>query len=425
VQAGGAFPAPANSRRMHNRALHDTLAAFVEEAAWQLAEEVAGGAEVPFEVIEQGRVSAPLYCYRPLTQRFIAERAGALGRLPSYLAAVQGLTALPDLSAYLAARGRRPVADPRIVGDAALQAFICSMWADATDFTFDGQRFNAAYGELEEAAYAGCALSLVVTPVDGLVIESDELLLGDGLSLVRGVHLSDAPQELRGDEFATVAVLSLEDSPGGGAGLEHAGRRLRHLQTALRLWDDAEAALGPTAWARTDGGPWTAIPLATGLRRDVGDCLVSAEDEDPLRAFCALVARRTPRSGELAWALRRFELGCERGTALEALTDWLLAARAVLAEPDAVGYERLCERLAAICAMPEDREPLVERLRRAIALERAVVAGLVRPDPDLEALVAEFGTCLRAVLRDVLCGHLEPELRRVADALLAEVAPMA
>ena len=36
--------------RMHNRALHDSLAAFVEEAAWQLAEEVSGGAEVPFEL---------------------------------------------------------------------------------------------------------------------------------------------------------------------------------------------------------------------------------------------------------------------------------------------------------------------------------------------------------------------------------------
>ena len=34
---------------MHNRALHDSLAAFVEEAAWQLAEEISGGAEVPFE----------------------------------------------------------------------------------------------------------------------------------------------------------------------------------------------------------------------------------------------------------------------------------------------------------------------------------------------------------------------------------------
>ncbi len=410
---------------MHNRALHDTLAAFVEEAAWQLAEEVSGGAEVPFEVIEQGRASAPLYCYRPLTQRFIAERAGALGRLPTFPAAIQGLMTLPDLPGYLAARGRRPSGpDARSQADAALQAFICAMWAEATDFSYDAQRFGAAYAELEDAAYAGCALSVVVTPVDGLVIVSGEVALGDGLALVRGTSLRDAPPELRGDEYATVVVLSLEDTP-GDTGLDQAGRRLRRLQTALRLWDDAEPALGPTAWARTDGGPWLAIPLATGLRRVAGDCLVTAEDEDPLRAVCALVARRPPRAGELAWALRRFELGCERGAALEALTDWLLAARAVLAEPDALGYERLCERLAAICAVPDDRDALVDRLRRAIALERAVVAGLVRADPEVEALVAELGGCLRAVLRDVLCGHLEPELRRLADSLLADVAPMA
>ena len=44
---------------MHNRALHDTLAAFVEEAAWQLAEEVSGGAEVPFELIDASRASWP------------------------------------------------------------------------------------------------------------------------------------------------------------------------------------------------------------------------------------------------------------------------------------------------------------------------------------------------------------------------------
>jgi hypothetical protein len=262
---------------------------------------------------------------------------------------------------------------------------------------------------------------VVVTPVDGLVIESEEVALGEGLTLVRGVRLRDAPPELRGDEYATVAVLSLEGPPGDG-GLEQAGRRLRRLQSALRLWDDAEPALGPTAWARTDGGPWLAIPLATGLRRIAGDCLVSLDDEDPLRAFCALVARRTPRGGELAWALRRFELGCERGSALEALSDWLLAARAVLAEPDAIGYERLSERLAAICAVPEDRDELVDRFRRAIALERGVVAGIVRPEPEVEALVAELGGCLRAVLRDVLCGHLEPDLRRVADVLLADVA---
>jgi hypothetical protein len=409
---------------MHNRALHDTLAAFVEEAAWQLAEEVSGGAEVPFELINAAaptRSSAPLYCYRPLTQRFLAERAGALARLPSYVPAVQGMMALPDLPGYLRARGRRPPgSDARSQADAALQAFLTAMWAEATDFAFEPERFAAAFAELEGSAYGGCALSLVVTPVDGLVIESEQVALGDGLTLVRGVALHDAPPELRGDEFAVVAVLALE---GDDPTLEAAGRRLRRLQTALRLWDDTEPALGPTAWARTEGAPWLAIPLATGLRRTTGDCLLTPEAEDPLRAFCSLVARRTPRSGELAWALRRFELGCERGTPLEALTDWLLCARALLADPDAAGYDRLPERLAAICAVPEDRDELVAGLRRAIAMERGVVAGIVRPEPSVEALVASLGACLRAILRDVLCGHLDPELRRVADELLADVAP--
>ena len=410
---------------MHNRALHDILAAFVEEAAWQLAEEVSGGAEIPFELINaapSSRSSAPLYCYRPLTQRFLAERAGALARLPSYVPAVQGMMGLPDLPSYLRARGRRPPgSDAHAQADAALQAFLTAIWSEATEFEFDPQRFAAAFGELEEAGYAGCALALVVTPVDGLVIESERVSLGEGLTLVRGVDLQDAPPELRGDEFATVAVLSLE---GEGPTLEQAGRRLRRLQTALRLWDDAEPALGPTAWARTEGAPWLAIPLATGLRRTTDDCLLAPEEEDPLRAFCSLVARRTPRSGELAWALRRFELGCERGTPLEALTDWLLCARALLAEPDGAAYERLAERMAAICAVPGEREELAAGLRRAIAMERGVVAGIVRPDPAVDALVGSLGACLRAILRDVLCGHLDPELRRIADELLADVAPV-
>jgi hypothetical protein len=413
---------------MHNRALHDTLAAFVEEAAWQLAEEVSGGAEVPFELITSApptRASAPLYCYKPLTGRFIAERIGVLGRLPSYPAAAQGLGALPDLPNYLISRGQRV---PGVGGDgvtrsqadAALQTFLTAMWADASDFTWDAPRFAAAYAELEAAAYGDVTLSVVLAPVEGLVIESDEVALGDGLSLVRAATLQEVPGDLLGDEHATVAVLALESAEEDGRALEGAGRRLRRLQSALRLWDDAEPSLGPTAWARTDGGPWMAVPLVTGLRRARGDCLLAAEEEDPLRAFCSLVARRTPRSGELAWALRRFELGCERASAIEALSDWLLATKALLAPPDAIGYERMVERLAAICATPGEREALDRRLWEAISLERAAISGRVRSQPGIDALIAELGGCLRAVLRDVLCGHLDPDLRRVAEDLIAE-----
>jgi hypothetical protein len=257
-------------------------------------------------------------------------------------------------------------------------------------------------------------------PVEGLVIDTNEVPLGDGMALVRGATLASTPTDLRGDDYATVAVLHLESAPGEPPALESAGRRLRRLQTALRLWDDAEPSLAPIAWARTDGGPWLSVPLATGLRRMDGDCLLAPEEEDPLRAFCALVARRTPRAGELAWALRRFELGCERGSPWEALSDWLLAARALLGDPDALSDDRAFERLAAICAAPEERAVLVRRLRDTAALERAAIAGRITPDPAVEMLVEDLGSHVRAILRDVLCGHLDPVLRPLADGLLDE-----
>jgi len=401
---------------MHNRALHEVLWAFVHEAAHHLTEDVAAGAEVAFELAEQGRGHSPLYCYRPLSESFIQERAGMLARLPSFPAAARGISELPSLEGYLQARGLPR--DRREPAEAALTALLGAMWSGGNDFTFDPDRFETAYEELERLGYAGSSLSTVVAPVDGLVLESEHVPLGGGLSLMRGARLPDAPAELRGDGYSTLAVLELHAGPGEPLSLEAAGRRLRRLQTALRLWDSTEPAIGPVAWARTDGGPWLLVALSCGLRRATEDCLLTSEDEDPLRAFCALVARRSPRSGELAWALKRFELGVERGTPLEALTDWLLAARALLGEPDGSSRE-VCERLSAICAPPGEVDALAARLREVVRLERRLIAGVVRPDPAVEALVGELGDHLRAVLRDVLCGHLAPELRRIASELLA------
>jgi hypothetical protein len=58
----------------------------------------------------------------------------------------------------------------------------------------------------------------------------------------------------------------------------------------------------------------------------------------------------------------------------------------------------------------------------AISLERAVIAGLAPAEPGVSALVDELAEHLRALLRDVLCGHLDPDLRALADELLAEAA---
>src|SRR5206468_2578721 len=125
------------------------------------------------------------------------------------------------------------------------------------------------------------------------------------------------------------------------------------------------------------------VPLgASGRPRFTA--LISAAHEDELRAFCNLIGRRMPNGGELAWALARFEMGCERVAPFEALTDYLLALRALL-EPEGASSGRLAGRLSVLCAQPNGRAALAERTAHAISLERAVIAGLAPAEPGVDA----------------------------------------
>jgi hypothetical protein len=78
-----------------------------------------------------------------------------------------------------------------------------------------------------------------------------------------------------------------------------------------------------------------------------------------------------------------------------------------------------------ICGAPEDRAALAERIAEAVALERSVIAGLAPANQGVIVLVEELGENLRAVLRDVLCGHLAADVRGIADDLLIEAAAAA
>ncbi|MDP2710145.1 MAG: hypothetical protein Q8O56_02910 [Solirubrobacteraceae bacterium] len=410
---------------MRHRPLHAALSAFADEAAWQLAEATADGAEVPFEIIESrgARRDTPLYCYRPMTEAFIRDRKGVLESLPSYPAAVRALAALDGVGDYLRAQSepRVPV-QARERADVALRVFVSRVFCEATEFVITPERFDRAYQELEDALLDGRAEAVVVAPLLGLRIVSAEVPLGQGLSLIRGDEVADAPAEAvwpgAADEPSVLACLTLTNDPGAPAPLREASVRFRRLLTALRLYDPLRVALGPVAWERTAAGPWSIGALGTGGRPS-GVLTIPELAEDELRAFCSLVARRTPRAGELAWALRRFELGCERPSAREALTDHLLALRALL-EPEGPQSGRLAGRVAALCAAPELRPQMTERVAHAVSLERSIIAGLAPVDGGVEKLLAEVTGHLRALLRDVLCGHLDSDLRAVADRLLAE-----
>ncbi len=171
--------------------------------------------------------------------------------------------------------------------------------------------------------------------------------------------------------------------------------RFRRVLSALRLFERGGYSLGPVAWIRSESGAWRTSTISiSGRPRQL--TLVPAAQEEELRAFCRLVSRRPKGGGELAWALARFEMGCERATPLEALTDYLLALRALL-EPEGPSSGHLPQRLAVICAAAEDRALLAERTGDAVSLERALMGGIApRNDNHAVAVVEELAEHLRA-----------------------------
>lgn len=409
---------------MRNGTLHATLEAFTLDVAGALQAEKARGAEVPFEVVEESGGRVPLYCYRALTRAFISQRLGLLCALPTYAAAARALEGVETLAAYLRYRGEAQVASAsRERAQAGLALFLARVFADRDQFEFDRGRFEIAFSELERTVYKGRCVNTVVAPLLGVALDPNtrEIALGDGLSLMQGEALDDAPAEaVWGDGYGpnVLAVFSAVQDPDAPSPVALARARFRRALTALRLFEPGGYALGPTAWTRPDTGMWRPFALPFSGRPRL-QTVIAARQEDELRGFFNLIARRTPSGGPLAWALARFEMGAERLGPFEALTDYLHAARALL-EPEGPAASRLAVRLAAICAGPADRARVSERLASAVALESSLILGTCSPAPGMDALVLELSEHLRALLRDLVCGHLDGDICVLADELLAE-----
>jgi hypothetical protein len=148
--------------------------------------------------------------------------------------------------------------------------------------------------------------------------------------------------------------------------------------------------------------------------------VLAAGEEEILRDFVATLDGSAP-GGVIAWALGRFEMGCERSHDAEALSDYLLALRGLLDATSDAGEASLALRVAALCAEEGNRRAVQRRIEAALALERFVMGGMGRvPTESPHGLMAEAERHVRALLRDVLCGYLDPDLKSLADDILLE-----
>src|SRR3954453_8013623 len=415
---------------MRNRALHDALREFALEAAAHLTHELQQGAEIPFDVVEEPGGGTVLYNYHPLTSEFLEQRWGDLRRLPAFDLAAEALGS--GAQNYLRTQaGSAAAAD----SEPALAAMLERIYADATSFEFPEERFERVYAEVEHALYQNTLRTAIVAPLYGFEMEQDRLDLGDGLFLIAGDKL-DAPTPAvwsspggeveHGRSPNVLCVLRRDVAGDDPLPIAEARARFRRLLTALRLFKPGSIGFGPLAWARVDEGKWQPLALAlagSGVGRGL-PWVLAPEDGPELVELVELVAASSP-TGRIAWALRRFEMGCERPDDTEALSDYLLALESLLDARDEQSRATLTLRVAALCAEDGERRAVQRRVELAFALERWVMGGgganayLEALGPDTpRTLVLELEQHLRALLRDVLCGYLGSDLRSAADDLL-------
>ena len=416
---------------MRNRALHDQLHAFACAASKRLGALLAEGVEIPYEVAESPGARSVLYRYRPLSGDFVRDRFPELRALPAFPETLAALARVEGVSAYLRVTGMSYVpASERDRAEAALERFLARVWDESSSFELDGERFARAYRELETVIYEDRAVNTVLAPVLGVSLPADRWDLGAGIALIRG-DLCQAPAQAvwgsgrEDEEPNTIALLTVESHPTQPPPLTEARIAFRKLVTALRLLKQGGAALSSVAWWRTDDGPWQEVPLGTCGRSRGGPYRLEPAERAELVELFELARSRPALGGVLPWALTRFELGCEQPVALDGLSDYLLAMRALLDRGDP-SPEGLARRLGALCAEPAHRQEVESCVEQAFRLERLVMRGNVDAaylesigvgSPD--TVVHRLEENLRALLRDLVCGHLGPDLVGIAEELLS------
>ncbi|MBO9533252.1 MAG: hypothetical protein J7513_09795 [Solirubrobacteraceae bacterium] len=409
----------ANTSDMPGGHLHAVVDAIATAGSQQLAKRAAEGAPVPFDLVETPSAGgAPMFSYKPRTRDFVEEHVDVLRQLAAWPSAVNVLAGFDGLGDYLLSHGERHVPiDPRDRADLVLRVLLASMHADTGDFLHTPGRTAAATAELARCVMGGREEATIIVPLLGVRLEAERLELEHGLALVRDDTIADLPRDARSPvrgRPGTLAVVDVLADEGGVSGLALARPRLRALLTALRLYDVAAPALAPVAWARVRGGGWASHPFIGTCARASGTLHLGASHHDAVRGFCDLVARAGRLTGPSTWALRRFELACERADHAEALTDTLLALRALL-EADHLGSGLLGDRLAALCARPEHWDALRDRTQMAEAVEVALMQGSAVEPTQVRDVAVELRGHLRALLRDIACGHLPVDLASVAD----------
>jgi hypothetical protein len=398
--------------------LNESIKRLATEAATRFSSLVAMGEEIPFDVAADSGEESAFYSYVPMTGRYVLEHAEELRSLPSFPAAREATVEAGVAAPYLEARGEAVPADPGERAELMLTTFFAELWEGSAGFALDRERLEAALATLDAESREADDAEVLIVPIVGLRMSVPRLQLPHDVRIVRADSI-EAPVEAMSSEGMGRAAwepqylaVAEQDADGGA---EAALQQLRELISVMRIFKGGGIGLGPYAFAPTGEGCWRRIATGAPATRPGGYRLGEAEAEELVELAATLEARPDPDSA-LSWAVGRFEMGCERATALEGLSDHLLSMRAVLEGHGPVGASLPLRAAALIEDDSMDRLQARERIEDVLELERAMMNGLPIEQAVELATWMEEGT--RKLLRQAALGELGNDLSTTADETL-------
>jgi hypothetical protein len=399
--------------------LNEALKRLAADAAVRLSALVAGGEQIPFDVAEEEGPESAFYLYEPKTSRFVLEREEELRALPAFVPARDAVDAAGAAAPYLETAGEKVPADPRERAARMLVVFLAALWEGSTEFSLDRERLDAALARLDAESRDADDAEVLIAPVIGLKMAPPNLQLPHGMRLIRADAIEAPVEAMRSEgmgraswEPQYLAVAEQDDSADSAASAMH---QLGELISVMRLFKAGGIGLGPYAFAPTGSGHWRRIPTGAPATRP-GGYLLSQEDAERLADLAIALEARPDPDGNLSWAVARFEMGCGRESALEGLSDHLLALRAVLEGQGPVGASLPMRASALISDESCDRIEARGRVESALELERALMNGAQTSGGIELAAWIEEGT--RRMLRDAALGELDADLGTAADESL-------
>jgi hypothetical protein len=398
--------------------LNESIKRLATEAATRLSSLVATGEEIPFDVAADDGDESAFYSYVPMTGRYVREHAEELRSLPSFASARETAVEAGVAAPYLEARGEAVPADPGARAELMLITFFAELWEGSAGFALDRERLEATLATLDAEARDADEADVLIVPIVGLRMSMPRLQLPHSVRIVRADSIEAPIDAMRSEGMGRAAwepqylAVAEQDSEGG---VEAALQQLRELISVMRIFKGGGIGLGPYAFAATGEGCWRRIATGAPATRPGGYRLSEAEAEELIELGTELEARPDPDSA-LTWAVGRFEMGCERATALEGLSDHLLAMRAVLEGHGPVGASLPLRAAALLADESMDRIEAGEQVEAVLELERAMMNG--RPIERAIELATWMEESARCLLRKAALGELGNDLSTVADEAL-------